>query len=271
MLVAFPSNPGWVGLSCEFPVVTCGEGEHLCFHGSTCISNDDQYGCDCTQATTRIGDQEEQTYFGGKHCEHPAADICTIGEPHPLKPMYFCFNRGTCKEKVDGDAESHPGCDCPAEWEGRDCAIRRREESGVFLNAEVLFFMAAAAIFMISGLMVVACCIRVDPDEKDESTQCMPFRRRRRRSYENSAATVNIAALKGSDYSDSPFSDIPPSNRDPMVGFIAPTPTDDGVDSSSSSGSRSSEYEEDDYDDEPIVHIPERDEDNRPLYDVNII
>ena len=238
----------------------------MCLHGGTCASNDNPHGCECSNADTQIGDQE-QTLFAGDYCEHPSTDICTVGEPYPGQPMYFCVNHGVCKDKVDADG-AHPGCDCPADWEGHDCSIRRRHESMVLLNGRVVVFMVAAAVFMVGGLLVVAFCIRVDQDEKDQSTQCMPFRRRRRRSYLNLDDKVNIAALKGSDSGVVPYSDVPPSNRDPMIGLVPPT--EDGGDSSSSSESQS--YgDDDDGDDEPIVHIPERDEDNWELSEVKIV
>jgi hypothetical protein len=91
---------GYVGLLCEHKVALCPEGEHLCLHGALCTTNGDDASCDCS--TT---DSDLAPVFAGDHCEHPATQVCTIGEPGPAKPLSFCVNFGTCMKNVTSDEE----------------------------------------------------------------------------------------------------------------------------------------------------------------------
>ena len=89
-------RPGFAGVHCEIKVDVCGEGEHVCLHGSKCVSDGEYHACDCSSA-----DQgEESEAYAGRSCEHKSTDICTQGELGPGKPLSFCTNSGTCKQKV---------------------------------------------------------------------------------------------------------------------------------------------------------------------------
>ena len=137
---------GWVGLTCDEEVVLCGQGEHLCLHGSTCVSNDDDssHGCDCDAADALVA---------GKHCQHKATDICTQGgEPAPGHPIYFCVNYGTCRGYVSAsDLEAvHPGCDCDeTRWTGTHCEIPveegpHRHHSNKMPGLAIFYYMLVA-------------------------------------------------------------------------------------------------------------------------------
>lgn len=116
---------GYAGTLCEIKVDVCGQGEHLCLHGSKCVSDGEFHACDCSNAD-QGGDSE---VFAGRSCEHKATDICTKGELEPGKPLSFCTNSGTCKKQVSPD-EPHPGCDCSEEWMGPHCELRASSEPG---------------------------------------------------------------------------------------------------------------------------------------------
>jgi hypothetical protein len=99
-----PSN--FAGTYCEHQLDTCGDGKHLCLHGSTCVDIGDEQLCDCDEAESPLA-----TFFAGAHCEHPVNDICTensSGAPSKLTfgngmlgtALAFCVNGGTCKKKV---------------------------------------------------------------------------------------------------------------------------------------------------------------------------
>jgi hypothetical protein len=89
---------GFVGLLCEHKVTLCPEGEHLCLHGASCTTNGDERSCDCSSTESEIAD-----VFAGEHCEHPATQVCTIGQLGPSKPLSFCVNFGSCMKNVTSD------------------------------------------------------------------------------------------------------------------------------------------------------------------------
>jgi hypothetical protein len=91
---------GFVGLLCEHKIELCPDGEHLCLHGASCTTNGDESSCDCSSTDSDLAD-----VFAGAHCEHPATQVCTIGEPGPAKPLSFCVNFGTCMKNVTADEE----------------------------------------------------------------------------------------------------------------------------------------------------------------------
>jgi hypothetical protein len=101
-----PSN--FAGTYCEHQLDTCGDGKHLCLHGSKCVDIGDEQLCDCDEADSPLA-----TFFAGTHCEQPVNDICTentsessapskiiFGIGMPGAALAFCVNGGTCKKKV---------------------------------------------------------------------------------------------------------------------------------------------------------------------------
>jgi len=90
---------GFYGLYCEEEVDVCGDGDHYCLYGSTCIpaGQDDGEGhkCDCVDTNSEIAD-----VFAGNSCEHPVNDICTVDTIVDTTPLSFCVNGGTCKRRV---------------------------------------------------------------------------------------------------------------------------------------------------------------------------
>jgi hypothetical protein len=92
----------FTGLSCEEEVDVCSGGEHMCFHGSKCVKDEDDHSCDCSSADS---DHSETGLFAGDSCEHPINDVCTVTRPGPGQPLLFCVNGGTCKSYV---ALGHP-------------------------------------------------------------------------------------------------------------------------------------------------------------------
>ena len=92
---------GYTGLTCDVEVKTCGKGEHLCLHGSTCVAKGDKFSCDCDAAFTGLHK------FGGEYCQHKSTEICTPdGKPGIGKNNFaFCVNNGKCKELVGENDE----------------------------------------------------------------------------------------------------------------------------------------------------------------------
>ena len=86
---------GFTGLYCEHEVDVCGEGQHICLHGSTCVRNGDEHLCDCLDASTDVSDT-----YAGLACQHAATDICTAGDMSPGHQLAFCVNGGICKDRV---------------------------------------------------------------------------------------------------------------------------------------------------------------------------
>lgn len=82
---------GFFGINCEYQMEQCGDGEHLCFHGSTCARNDDKFSCDCF--TSRIK-------TAGLFCEYVASSECEQWVDLTNGHRGFCTNGGHCE--VDG-------------------------------------------------------------------------------------------------------------------------------------------------------------------------
>jgi hypothetical protein len=115
--------PGLVGPRCEFKVEICGEGQHLCLHGSKCVDVDNKKACDCDHAFNSL------TQFAGAFCQHEASVFCTEdGKPGAggQASKAFCVNDGKCKGTIkDGDKEAeHPGCECEDGFEGDHCEFK---------------------------------------------------------------------------------------------------------------------------------------------------
>lgn len=103
---------GFTGVLCEHHVQTCGDNEHACFNGATCVKKkDEQYSCDCM--TTH-----NTNAYAGHMCEHAATSFCEYGVA--VSKHSFCVNGGTCvKSIIDGDP--HMGCNCPDGFSGEHC------------------------------------------------------------------------------------------------------------------------------------------------------
>ena len=79
---------GWYGIRCEYQVNECEEGKHLCFHGSTCVSNDDdEFSCDCMSANVNTA---------GLFCEYVATSECDEWKDKGNGHRGFCTNGGVC-------------------------------------------------------------------------------------------------------------------------------------------------------------------------------
>jgi len=94
---------GYYGVYCEEEVDVCGQDEHYCLHGSTCVPSDDvdrSHSCDCVNANSEVA-----SVFAGDSCEHPVNDICNLDASLDTTPLSFCVNGGSCKAMV-GAGES---------------------------------------------------------------------------------------------------------------------------------------------------------------------
>lgn len=82
------------GIRCEYQAEECGEGEHICFHGSECVSSEDDLGCNCETS-------EQKT--AGLFCEFFATDECAE-QPQisDNENRGFCTNGGYCMKDDDG-------------------------------------------------------------------------------------------------------------------------------------------------------------------------
>lgn len=90
---------GFFGVQCEMQYELCGEGEHICFHGSKCQETGGQWTCDCTGKES-----------AGLYCQYEATDDCGDSDVET-----FCANGATCTLSTD------PECSCFDGWEGAKC------------------------------------------------------------------------------------------------------------------------------------------------------
>jgi len=129
---ACPENFG--GLSCEERIEICGDNEHACLNGGSCIAaNPDEdnagglleWSCDCSKAFGVAG-----KYAAGVMCEHEATNICISGESSVagsagmLFGPRFCTNHGKCKKMRDETGMmTSVECACQAGFTGEYCEI----------------------------------------------------------------------------------------------------------------------------------------------------
>jgi len=151
---------GWIGLTCENKVEVCGDNQHLCFHGSKCVSDtntDRGYSCDCSQANDTVGNNGEVRTFAGDACQYTDVDICTIGKEYLGQPQYFCVNGGSCNANVSGDVPD-PVCGCPQNYEGLHCEVHRTigKKRATYSEADRLVLIAALMLPVIVMLVLVA-------------------------------------------------------------------------------------------------------------------
>ncbi len=78
---------GYFGVHCEYQMEQCGSGEHLCFHGSTCISNEGEFRCDCVSSKVKTA---------GLFCEYVASSECEQWVDVSSGHRGFCTNGGHC-------------------------------------------------------------------------------------------------------------------------------------------------------------------------------
>lgn len=108
---------GFTGVMCEHHVETCGNDEHACFNGATCVRLPDEsghqmtYRCDCSTTLNH-------TSFAGHMCEHSATSFCEYGVA--VSRHAFCVNGGVCKDVIV-KGEKHQGCSCPEGYSGQHC------------------------------------------------------------------------------------------------------------------------------------------------------
>ena len=200
---------GFIGLTFEHKIATCGNDEHYCLHGSTCVKDNEDYLCDCSQTDETIGDGDQPFDFAGDSCEHPANDICVYGKTLPTKPLYFCVNHGTCRTYVL-EGNDDPGCDCPSDRARPHCEIRNQE--AIFLsraddeNEQFLAISVMIVLIIIFMLVFVVYFVRTDQSlGKDDGQSCLLFRRRRARhqlSDDSTSQTKNIVRTSSSRTND---------------------------------------------------------------------
>jgi hypothetical protein len=82
---------GFFGVQCEHKYSLCGEGDHICFHGSECVAVDDGWQCDCNITSPSAA---------GLYCQFEVTIVCdeTSGS--------FCTNGGICPSDMYVDLES---------------------------------------------------------------------------------------------------------------------------------------------------------------------
>jgi hypothetical protein len=78
---------GYFGIRCEYQMEECGEGEHLCFHGSVCVRYGDVFGCDCESSDLKTA---------GLFCENVATSECEQWVDSENGHRGFCTNGGKC-------------------------------------------------------------------------------------------------------------------------------------------------------------------------------
>ena len=111
-----PEN--FVGIHCEHKLQLCEAGKHLCLHGGKCVKYGMEIACDCTSASTTLTNE-----YAGASCEHPATDICTVGDIVEGEPRFFCVNGGVCEQYVT-TSDDQPGCSCGDQWTGPHCELK---------------------------------------------------------------------------------------------------------------------------------------------------
>ncbi len=84
---------GYFGIYCEYQIEDCGNGEHMCFHGSTCLRNGEEFSCDCLSSKTKTA---------GLFCEHVASSECEQWVDMQNGHRGFCTNGGKCQMDENG-------------------------------------------------------------------------------------------------------------------------------------------------------------------------
>jgi len=86
--------PGFFGIRCEYEMEECSEDQHVCFHGSTCMTEGAQVSCNC---------ESSEQLTAGLYCEFFATEVCNPeGGSSDATHRGFCTNGGTCYQGVTG-------------------------------------------------------------------------------------------------------------------------------------------------------------------------
>jgi Notch 1 len=92
---------GFMGLKCETKVEICGNGQHVCLHGSKCVADGYDFSCNCDVASTPT------VAMAGEYCQHISTSICSTDEVSSSmsnqSTFAFCVNNGQCVDIVGED------------------------------------------------------------------------------------------------------------------------------------------------------------------------
>lgn len=273
---------GYVGLTCEHKVETCGNDAHYCLHGSTCVEDDGRSVCDCSQADETIIGHGDQPLFAGDSCEHAANDICVQGDAFPTRPLYFCVNGGTCRSYVS-QGEQDPGCDCKSGWAGPHCETRTNHLSAQSASpeegADILLISMVTATLVLLLLILVASLMRLGKPSSNENAQDWVIFRRRGPGHglsdDPTSRSSNLAPKRCSTIDSLPAKISPrsdpgqplPYQDDPILERYEDEPVDDSL-----YHDEPNVIENDYSHDEIMVDVgPSRDEDGHQLHNVDFI
>ena len=155
---------GWTGVDCSIPMEICGDMQHVCTHGSTCVEKSQGlYECDCSAATIK------SKAIAGLYCEHDvkAQDMCTKGNAADSSrdAHSFCVNGGVCVGIVSPN-DPHPGCLCEDGFEGPHCEFKTtalQSRPGMFSGGEpeTTEKSRKAAILFTFMIIIIGCIVFV--------------------------------------------------------------------------------------------------------------
>jgi len=97
---------GYSGVLCDIKTEVCGNGDHICFHGSQCVRENDGWTCDCDA-------RDSAALAAGKHCQHKATSLCAGNKDHG-----FCVNDGECISENGNHV-----CQCKNGYTGKHCEV----------------------------------------------------------------------------------------------------------------------------------------------------
>jgi len=105
---------GFFGTQCDIKAEVCGD-KH-CFNGAKCVPGKlGKMHCDCSYANTPMAS------YAGRWCQYQSSTFCEKAQD--ADGHTFCVNGGTCKA-----GGSHLGCNCPPEFHGPLCQLRKGKE-----------------------------------------------------------------------------------------------------------------------------------------------
>lgn len=111
---------GFGGMRCQYPYEECGNGEHMCLHGTSCVAslddkgNNKRWSCEC-------GAQ------AGPTCQRHETTICTSPDTpksihRGMMSLLYCVNDGKCIT-YQQDGKTFPACKCPPQYTGPHCEL----------------------------------------------------------------------------------------------------------------------------------------------------